>query len=76
MGHKKNDEDERALVISNDGRPIKIRVVFTVPTCILNLRVQEKYQIKLHVHHYGPETAPSARFFLNGKHDGLNHEVG
>ena len=66
-GRRRHDDDEhRALVVTNDGRSIKFEIQFYVPTEFLNLRCTGRHYIKMLVQHYGPNQ-PQASFKLNNK---------
>ena len=58
----------------NDLQPIRVKVDFFIPNCILNMRCYNEYFLKLLVWHYGPEV-PHARFRINGKQSGEVYEV-
>jgi len=62
------NEEIPALVVSNEGKSLKVSIEFYVPTHILNMRVTNDHVVKLNIYHFSPNT-PHVRFSLNGKHD-------
>ena len=67
-GRTMQNEDIQALIVSNEGKSLKVSIEFYVPTHILNMRVTNDHVVKLNIFHFSPNK-PHVRFSLNGKHD-------